>query len=122
MKSIYRGAVLLAEDNPVIAIDIEDVLTRMGADKVHVVATISDALEIIRSEPVRYAVLDILLDNENSFTVAEELSQKRIPYIFASGFDRACTLQGRFPEAGYIAKPYSETRLLEALAQKLADE
>lgn len=121
MTNIYHGHVLLTEDNPVVAIDIEEFLIREGAEKVHVTDHAAGALSILETEKIRYAILDIVLGGEKSFSVADQLTKESIPFIFASGLDRASTLENRYPNAGYIEKPYTEKQLLEALSGKLTD-
>ncbi len=103
------ATVLLVEDNPIIAIDAEDMLRRAGAESVHVAGSVIQALSLISATQPAFAVLDINLGEETSFPVADTLQERTIPFVFATAYGEAVTLPERHTGATIIAKPYDET-------------
>ena len=65
---------LLVEDSLIIALDAEDILTRLGAASVSTAASVIPALELISSSRPDVAMLDINLGDRNSFAVADTLA------------------------------------------------
>lgn len=109
------GTVLLLEDNMVIALDAEDMLTRMGAEKVEVAASAGEALRLISANPPDVAVLDVNLGDENSFPVADKLKELGVPYIFATGYGEEIGAPRAHQGRPFVRKPYSEAGIREAL-------
>lgn len=121
MSNLYRGKVLLAEDNSVVAIDLVDFLMEAGAEEVYLVASTREALDVLKTQDIRYAVLDLLLTDGKSFPVADELKRRGIPFAFGSGLDEQAAIKERYPAAGYVEKPFTGEILLMALADSLKE-
>lgn len=78
--------VLVVEDEPLIAMMIENFLEMLDREVVGVADSVSEALRIIGEQPVDVAILDrSLVGGEKSDPVAEELARRGIPFIVASG-------------------------------------
>jgi DNA-binding response OmpR family regulator len=104
--------VLVVEDEILICLLIETIL--MDAQYEVIIAnSISEALEAIDSECPDAAILDLNLKGEKVFPVAERLSAKSVPFIFATGGGGADIVD--FPDRPWIAKPFREIELLEAV-------
>ena len=90
MTTVQRGMagkrVLVAEDEYFIAKSLVRDLVKAGADVVGPVATVAEALDLVRSGPLDGAVLDINLRGEMAFAVADLLLDCGIPLVFASGY------------------------------------
>jgi light-regulated signal transduction histidine kinase (bacteriophytochrome)/CheY-like chemotaxis protein len=107
--------ILLVEDSLLIALDAEAMLLDLGA-QVEVAGTAAEALAIIARKPCRLAILDINLGRGTSIPVADELAQRNIPFIFASGYTDSSTLPERFRHVHIVGKPYSASALATAIA------
>ncbi|RYY41919.1 MAG: GAF domain-containing protein, partial [Sphingomonadales bacterium] len=84
---------LLVEDSLIIALDAEDIATRLGATDVMTAASVDAALDLIAAQPPTVAILDINLGSTTSFPIADALFERRIPFMFATGYGE----QAQFP-------------------------
>ena len=108
-------ALLLVEDSMLIALDAQAMLQACGAD-VELAATSADALRSIRLNAFDAAILDVNLYIETSFAVAEDLQNRAIPFVFATGYGETVNVPDRFKTVQVISKPYTEDALRAALA------
>lgn len=112
--------VLLLEDQMLIMLQAEDVL-RSGGYAVVTAATIKAAREALDSQAVDAAVLNINLGGQNSFPIAEELLERRIPFIFTSGYSPAI-VPARFRAMPLLQKPYLPSELLAGMTVLMLDK
>ena len=105
--------VLLLEDEPIIAMGLEDMMLDLGAESV-LVGTVVDALEAIEKAPPDCAVLDVNLHGTKSYPVAARLSELGISFVFATGYGNA-EHPGQFAQCPTIAKPYRLADIREKL-------
>ena len=110
-------AVLLVEDNLIIALDAEDVLLQLGAGRVMPCASVRQALGEIDADPPEIALLDINLGNETSFPIADRLLERAVPFLFATGYGDAAQLPERYADIPIVQKPYTITSIAEALGR-----
>lgn len=109
--------VLIAEDNLFAAMELERTLTDLGCEPVGPVAQLDQAMRFAQQENLDGALLDVDLRGELVFAVAEELERRRIPVIFASGYDSDEMFPARFVQHPRLRKPFGENeirRVLEA--------
>lgn len=78
--------ILLVEDDYLIAAAMQLGLEDAGAHVVGPAASVGDALALLDSEPVDGAILDVSLNNEKVYPVAEILTARGIPFIFTTGY------------------------------------
>src|SRR5688572_3987591 len=111
MGELSGASVLLLEDEFLIALDAEQILAELGARAVLTVSNISEARAQIARGGFELAVLDVNVNGEMSFEIADLLRENGIPYIFASGYE----LRSRPvpPAAVCVSKPYTFERLRE---------
>ena len=83
MKSDIR--VLIVEDDPFLAIDLEDTLEAAGYKVSAVATTVSQGLSAIEREAPEIATLDYNLGHETSDAIADELRQRHIPFCYITG-------------------------------------
>jgi hypothetical protein len=89
--------VLIVEDEPLLALNIEDMLTELGH---HVVATatrIDKSLSLAQVTEFDLAVLDINLAGSNTFQVADILRKRGLPFIFTTGYGADGYADGSIP-------------------------
>lgn len=109
------GRALVLEDNIIIAVEAEALLTGLGASSVAIVADVADALDAIKRARPDFALLDVNLGRETSEPVAERLKALGVPFAFTSGYGEVTHLAERFPDAPMVQKPFDGPRLLQAL-------
>jgi len=112
--------VLVVEDEPIVAMLLEDYLIELGHHVVGPVSTVSDALARIAGDPFDFAVLDVNLGGERSDAVAAALDAIGRPYIFATGYGRQGL--GDENERIVLQKPYRLEQIADALARAIAAE
>lgn len=81
--------VLVVEDSKFLAELIEDMLTEAGAIVVGPASSVGAALDELRRQSVDLVCLDIMLGPELSFTIADALTARRIPFVFVTACDPA---------------------------------
>lgn len=102
--------ILLLEDDTLIAMDLEDELADHGYVAV-CAAKVSQAEAILTQETPCFAILDMQLNGETSFPVAERLKAKGVPFVFVSGND-ASALPDTLKGSQIITKPVQLSALL----------
>jgi CheY-like chemotaxis protein len=83
----YR--VLVIEDDYLVAQDLCAALRRRGAEVIGPAPSMSRGRELVREQRPHCALLDINLNGELVFELAEELRAQRIHTIFTTGYDAA---------------------------------
>ncbi len=122
MHSALSGRrILLVEDEMMVAFAVEDMLTRLGCAVVGPAARVNQALAIIQSETVDAAVLDINLNGEESYSVADALTAQGVPFVFSTGYHKN-SLQDAYVSRPLLQKPYDRSRLGAALEKLLTPQ
>jgi DNA-binding response OmpR family regulator len=84
---VLNGArLLIVEDEYLLAREMADYFEDLGAEIVGPVGTVALALGLIASSRIQIAVLDVNLRDERVYPVADLLTLKQIPFVFASGY------------------------------------
>ena len=109
--------VLIVEDDPFIAMDLEDTLTDAGYRVCALAGTVDEGLRSIRADPPAVATLDYHLGRETSEQIAEALDALEIPYFFISG--NASELTGR--DAPVVTKPVAPRTVVRTLEKLIAN-
>ncbi|HTV69469.1 MAG TPA: response regulator [Rhizobiaceae bacterium] len=107
--------VLVLEDEFLIAMDVEQICRDHGADNVIIKRGLSELGDHVWSEKFDVALVDLMLAGESTLSFAKVLRERKIPFVFASGYADSETLASDFPGVGFIGKPYSESALIEAI-------
>lgn len=76
--------VLIVEDDPLIAMDLEDELADQGFACV-TAQTLADAQRCVATTPLSAAILDMYLRAVPTFELAAELKREGVPFFFVSG-------------------------------------
>lgn len=118
MKKPLSGArVLLVEDEPIIAMNIEQLCREHGAADVMTVASFEALVpDILEAGKISTAILDIRLSDQWTDDFARLLQDRRIPFIFATGYAAGHQVFEPFAGIRIVEKPYNENDLIEALA------
>jgi two-component SAPR family response regulator len=78
--------VLVVEDETLIAVLIEDILGAMACKIVGPAGKLETALQLARDEAFDIAILDITVRGGKVYPVAEQLMERGIPFVLASGY------------------------------------
>ncbi len=108
--------ILILEDEPLIAMDLEDLLVARGFTVAGSFSMAADALACLDQTEVHAALLDVYLFNGMSFEVAHELKRRGIPFAFMTGLVVSDLLPADLAGSPVILKPYNEKELLSFLS------
>ena len=113
--SVLVGSrVLVVEDDPFIAMELQDRLAGLGAKVVGPVPAVGAALREIGAAPPDAVVLDVNLRGEISTPVANMLSEADVPFVVVTGYSRG-QLDPELREAPILSKPVSPCEVAIAL-------
>ena len=107
--------ILVVEDQLMIALNTQKMLENLGAGRVETAATTADALEMLDALDRPVAVLDVNLGSETSVELANELRQRGIPFVFATGYSDSIMIPDDFGDVPVVRKPYTANELRDAL-------
>jgi len=114
------GDVLIVEDDPIIALDFEDTILRLGVKTVRTAGTVSRALQLIEERAPDFVLLDIGLVREKSFAVAERLEALGIPFAFVTGYSTDVALPATLAKKPRLPKPCTSDALEAVLRSAVA--
>ena len=107
--------ILLVEDEPFIAIDIEETLLKAG-HSVEARSSRTDALEWLYDNTPSVAILDVYLKDGDGTEIASILRARGVPIIFCSG-GSPNDLPEDFRAASWVHKPFMGGELLHAVSK-----
>lgn len=110
--------VLIVEDEPLVAMHLEDLLIALGHAVVGLATRIDKALILARDGDIDFAILDVNVAGIQSFSVAGILRERGIPFIFATGYGVEGLIDGYRDELA-LRKPYQEVDLESIIEQAL---
>src|SRR5215470_12177177 len=110
---------LLVEDEPLIAMDVEATLEREGA-RVVVAPTMREALRHANGAVLSVGVLDFRVGNEDAEPVCETLIRREVPFIFFTGLSGA--LPQRWAATPVVPKPATPQTIIGAVKFVLSPE
>jgi CheY-like chemotaxis protein len=122
MKTLSSLKVLVVEDEALVSMLVEDMLTDLGCAIVGPAAEIEEALRLANSADIDAALLDVNLGGRPIFPVADALKARGVPFAFASGYGEA-GLSDDHRGAAVLQKPFREAdlrRVLEGLVGETA--
>lgn len=114
MPDTRPARALIVEDEQLIAMMTEDMLIELGHDIAATAHSLATGLACAADAAIDFAVLDINLNGERSFPIADALSERGIPFLFLTGFG-INGLSERYKAAPILAKPFS----MDALARMI---
>lgn len=109
-------SILVVEDETIVAMLLEDMLIELGYEIVGPAVRLERALTLAKTARIDMAILDINLDGEDSFAVADILRERQVPFIFASGYG-AAGLSAAYSDVFTLQKPFDTGQLARALAR-----
>lgn len=114
-------SILIVEDEPLIAMMLEDYLLSLGHEVSGSCDNVSAALAAIDTVAFDLAILDVNLKGENVWPVAAALRQRGTPFVLASG-GHVDPPPPEFKNAPMIEKPYTIDRVTPIIEAAFADQ
>ena len=111
--------ILIVEDEPLIAMMLEDYLQSLGHEVAAICESVEESLAAVDDHAFDLAILDVNLKGESVWPVAARLTERNIPFVLASG-GHVETPPSEFAAAPLIDKPYTLDRISPAIEDALA--
>ena len=112
-------SILIVEDEPLIAMMLEDFLDSLGHSVAGTCETVSDALARVGQGGFDLAIIDVNLNGERVWPVADLLRDMGIPYILATGGHIEPPPEAH-AGAPVLSKPFTIDAIEPALAEACA--
>ena len=109
-----RGRILIVEDEPLIALELEEFLINAGFKIAAIAGKLEKALALIESGSCDAAIVDANLAGVSASPLASALTARGMPFIVLSGYSSE-QLEGAFPGALLLQKPCRPAQVIQAL-------
>jgi len=110
--------VLIVEDNPIVSLDLEEVVETQGH---RVVATCASSAEARCNldQHLDFALLDVDVVDGTTYGLASELQDRGVPFAFITA-SLLRDLPSPLRPVGFVSKPYSEAGIASLLRDTVA--
>jgi CheY-like chemotaxis protein len=113
--------VLLVEDEAMIAMLLEDMLSDLGCQVIGPAYAIEAALELAREhDRIDAAILDVNLAGQPVYDVADALRARNVPVVYSTGYG-AGGIRASDHDAPVLGKPFRVEDLATVLRQVLTN-
>jgi DNA-binding response OmpR family regulator len=113
-RALEGKRVIIFEDEPLLALEAESILTTAGCEVLGVAGTLERARLLISGAESDAALVDVNLCGQRVDELAVALTQKNIPFAFVTGYGRESLPPG-FRDAILLKKPFSCEQVLDVL-------
>lgn len=110
--------ILVVEDEGIVAWALEDMLADMGCAVVGPAARVNQALAMIDDESIDAVVLDLNLNGQMSYPVADVLASRGVPFVFLTGYHKS-SMPEKYFDFPMMQKPLDRSKLGDVLTQLL---
>jgi DNA-binding response OmpR family regulator len=119
MLQTFNGhTVLVVEDEPLIALDIQATLSSAGAEVI-VAPSLREGFAVAQQADISAAFLDVALGDGDCAPLCRTLTVRKVPFIFHTGYATGGVLD-QWPNAPILMKPSTQEQLLDCLAAAIS--
>lgn len=123
-RAVLEGQrILVAEDEIVLAMEMEDTIIAAGGMVLGPVTSVPDALGLLQAAKadggISAAVINLRLGQCTTTRLADALTEQGVPFIYATGYNSHGDIDAH-QYAMVLDKPYTPPALLQALESLLA--
>lgn len=108
--------ILVIEDEYFIAADLKRALTAAGAEVVGPTGGLEDGLDLLANGSIDAGVLDVNLEGNFSYAIADAMVQRDVPFLFVTGYD-GWALPEQYRDTPRVAKPFT----MQTVVHRIAD-
>ena len=116
-QSLIGMRILIVEDEMVVAIMLEDILTDLGC-KVVRAGRVAKALQLVATSGIDGAILDVNVAGEPVYPVARELRRRGVPFVFSSGYGYD-GVSPEYRDRPTLSKPFRQEELAPLLTDAI---
>jgi PAS domain S-box-containing protein len=110
-QTLAGKRMIVIEDEPLVAMDLESCLTTAGCEIVGTAGTVREAKALCAEAQCDAALIDVNLAGRPVDELAAMLTKRNIPFAFVTGYGREALPQG-FRDALMVAKPFDDGALV----------
>ena len=114
---LNSAPILIVEDEPYIALELQESVQEAGGKVVGPVGSVREALALLEKFVVAAAILDMQLSDGDVTPVAEALVARGVPVVIQSGVNPPTELRWLCPEGVIYEKPVPPHLIIEKLAE-----
>jgi CheY-like chemotaxis protein len=111
--------ILVVEDEMLVLMMIEDMLADHSCEQVTVAATTQQALALIGAQDFDAAMLDMNLGGAMTYSVADALGVRGVPFAFSTGYS-GHEIRDGYRDRPVLKKPFEDRDLLKILLRMLS--
>jgi CheY-like chemotaxis protein len=118
-ESAIKGCrVFVVEDESIITMMLQDMLEELECEVAGIASRFAEALDKANTLAFDVAVLDVNLNGQRTFPIAEALAKRNLPFVFATGYGAAAVPEA-FRAAPVLQKPFRLADLEQAVRRAL---
>ena len=120
MTDVLSGRrVLIVEDESLVAMLLETILSDMGCTVIGPESNVGDGLRVVTGETdLDAALLDVNVAGQEVFPIAEALKARGVPFVFSTGYGEG-GLPDEWRGSPTIQKPFTEAAVRDALLKAM---
>lgn len=103
--------ILVVEDEYFIASDLKRALIGAGAEVIGPTGEVAKGVELVVTDGIDAAVLDVNLEIADSYPIADALMARGTPFLFLTGYDGWAVPEG-YRDAPRMTKPFQMEAVL----------
>jgi two-component sensor histidine kinase/CheY-like chemotaxis protein len=108
--------ILVVEDSALAGLELCEIVSEAGFVSVGPATSVSRALAMLAESKITLAVLDVNMNGELVFPVAEALRQRKIPFVFVTGYGDGYAWPPHLRDVPQLRKPVQAFQLLDAIS------
>jgi PAS domain S-box-containing protein len=121
--SLRGRRILVVEDEPVVAMELHQLLARLGCEVIGPAGTLDEAMALASSSSgssIDVGILDVNLHGQTCYPLADLLATRGVPVVYTSGYGELPEGRAARDNAVLLCKPVSDRDLGTALRRALA--
>jgi CheY-like chemotaxis protein len=105
MSGTRKLKVLIIEDESIVAMMVEDFIVDLGHEVVGTAGRLEHAQKLAGELPIDFAIVDVNLNGQHTYPVAETLKARGVPFVFATGYG-VSGLKEEWRQNAVLQKPF----------------
>jgi CheY-like chemotaxis protein len=118
-KELVGRKVFVVEDDPMVSMLIEELLSDIGCEVVATVSRFNEVLEKAESIAFDVAILDFNLNGKHTISIAEEFARRDMRFLFATGYALPIVPEA-LQKVPVLQKPFRHDDLARAIRKVLS--
>jgi CheY-like chemotaxis protein len=117
-EATHKHRILIVEDEALVAMLIEDIVLDLGHEIAAIAGRLHDGLAKAQTLELSCAVLDLNLNGERTYPIAEALKRRGVPFLFVTGYG-ASGLGPGWEDEIVVQKPFQPYELARGLSRAM---